>query len=66
MTRAAVILPFEESLLRAHGVNATFVGHPLLDRARTLPDREAARAALGVRAGERLLALFPGSRAQEI
>ncbi|HEX6630135.1 MAG TPA: hypothetical protein VF048_03550, partial [Gemmatimonadaceae bacterium] len=32
VTRAAVILPFEEKLLREHGVHATFVGHPLLDR----------------------------------
>jgi lipid-A-disaccharide synthase len=66
VTRAAVILPFEEALLRAHGIDATFVGHPLLDRARVLPERAAARAALGVGPDERLLALFPGSRAQEI
>jgi len=33
VTRAGVILPFEEELLRGYGVNATFVGHPLLDRA---------------------------------
>ena len=66
VTRAAVILPFEEALLRAHGVNATFVGHPLLDRALTLPSRAEARRALGVTEHERLLALFPGSRAQEI
>jgi lipid-A-disaccharide synthase len=66
ITKAAVILPFEEELLRAHGIDATFVGHPLLDRARLLPDRAAARAAVGVGSGEHLLALFPGSRAQEI
>jgi lipid-A-disaccharide synthase len=66
ITKAAVILPFEEELLRAHGIDATFVGHPLLDRARLLPDRAAARAAVGVGPGDRLLALFPGSRAQEI
>ena len=66
VTRAAVILPFEERLLRDHGIDATFVGHPLLDRARELPDRAEARRALGVGDDERLLALFPGSRAQEI
>src|SRR6185437_1293272 len=44
VARAAVILPFEEELLRRHGVDATFVGHPLLDRAATeLPSREEAR-----------------------
>lgn len=66
VTRAAVILPFEEQLLRDHGVNATFVGHPLLDRARDLPDRAEARRALGLDPGKPVLALFPGSRAQEI
>jgi lipid-A-disaccharide synthase len=66
ITRAAVILPFEEKLLRDHGIDATFVGHPLLDRMGALPDRADARRALGVGPDERLLALFPGSRAQEI
>ncbi len=64
--KAAVILPFEEPLLRAHGVDATFVGHPLLDRAATMPSRDAARAQLGLSREDRVLALFPGSRAQEI
>ena len=66
ITRAAVILPFEEPLLRQHGIDATFVGHPLLDRAKSMPDRVAARRALGVPDEARVLALFPGSRGQEI
>ena len=66
VTRAAPILPFEESLLRSHGINATFVGHPLLDRIGEMPERGEARRTLGLRDDERVLALFPGSRAQEI
>ena len=66
VTKAAVILPFEERLLRDHGIDADFVGHPLLDRALALPDRAEARHALGVGDSDRLLALFPGSRAQVI
>ena len=66
VTRAATILPFEESLLRTHGINATFVGHPLLDRVGEMPDREEARRVLGVERDDTVLALFPGSRAQEI
>jgi lipid-A-disaccharide synthase len=66
VTKAAVILPFEESLLRQHGIDATFVGHPLLDRAQTLPTRGAARAQLGLDESDRVLALFPGSRVQEV
>lgn len=66
VTRAAVILPFEASLLESHGIRATFVGHPLLERAEAMPDRATARAALGLRAEPHVLALFPGSRVQEI
>lgn len=66
VTRAAVILPFEEQLLRGYGINATFVGHPLLDRAADLPSKPAARAALGLNSDRPVLALFPGSRQQEI
>ncbi len=65
-TKAAVILPFEEALLRGAGVDATFVGHPLLDRALALPDQRGARASLGLPLEGEVLALFPGSRAQEI
>jgi len=66
VTKAAPILPFEEALLRRHGIDATFVGHPLLDRLHVLPDRAAARATLGIAPDARVLALFPGSRDQEI
>ena len=66
VTKAAPILPFEEKLLRDHKIDATFVGHPLLDRLESLPDRAGARRTLGLRAEGRVLALFPGSRGQEI
>ncbi len=66
ITKAAVILPFEESLLRVNGVDATFVGHPLLDRALAMPDRTEARRRLGIPEDREVLALFPGSRSGEI
>jgi len=47
VSKAAVILPFEEPLLRGHGIDATFVGHPLLDRTLNMPTKVAAREALG-------------------
>jgi lipid-A-disaccharide synthase len=64
--KAAVILPFEESLLRGYGIDATFVGHPLLDRATVLPSKAEARARLGLPEHAEVLALFPGSREQEL
>ena len=66
VNKAAVILPFEETLLKAHGIDATFVGHPLLDSATEMPSRDQARDQLGIPPNARVLALFPGSRAQEI
>jgi lipid-A-disaccharide synthase len=66
ITKAAVILPFEEKLLRDHGIDATFVGHPMMDRAHRLPDCREARAQLGLAEHARVLAMFPGSRMQEI
>jgi len=66
ITRAAVILPFEEELLKRHGIDATFVGHPLLDGAQSMPEQRVARQALGLDPERAVLALFPGSRSQEI
>jgi lipid-A-disaccharide synthase len=64
--RLAVILPFEEVLFREAGADAHFVGHPLLDTEPEITDRAAFCAALGIDPAQRLLALFPGSRAQEV
>jgi lipid-A-disaccharide synthase len=63
--RLAVILPFEEAFFRERGVPATFVGHPLKDRAAP-PPRAEARRALGLDPTRPTLGLFPGSRAQEV
>lgn len=63
--RLAVVLPFESAFFEGLGLPATYVGHPLLDRPPG-PGREEARRALGIPAGARLLALFPGSREQEV
>jgi lipid-A-disaccharide synthase len=64
--RVAVVFPQEEPFLREFGVEAAFVGHPLLDR---LPGWEGpAEAILGVGADpdRPILGLLPGSRPQEV
>jgi lipid-A-disaccharide synthase len=66
VTKAAVILPFEEPLLRGYGIDAVFVGHPLLDRTLNMPTKQEAREALSLPSDTPVLALFPGSRQQEI
>lgn len=63
--RLAVILPFETAFFASRGIEATYVGHPLVDRDPP-PSREAARRELGLRADRRVLALFPGSRRGEV
>jgi len=60
----AVVLPFEPEFFARAGLQAEYVGHPLADR--DWPGREAAREALGIRPGQRLLGIFPGSRGQEL
>jgi lipid-A-disaccharide synthase len=62
----AVVLPFEEDFLRRGGVNARFVGHPLLDRADPEQPRDAWARANGLDPDRPILALFPGSRVQEV
>jgi len=60
-----VLFPFEESFFGAHGVNTTFIGHPLADQIPLKRDVAAARDRLGLKPGRRYVALMPGSRKQE-
>jgi lipid-A-disaccharide synthase len=60
------LFPFEPALLRAHGVAATYVGHPLADAIPLQPPRAASRAALGLAEGDAVVAVLPGSRRSEI
>ena len=60
------LFPFEPELLHAHGVAATYVGHPLADVIPMEPDRQTARLSLGLPADATVVALLPGSRRSEI
>jgi len=60
------LFPFEPELLHAHGVAASFVGHPLADHIPLLPPRAASRAALGLGEADAVVAVLPGSRRSEI
>ncbi len=60
------IFPFETDLLAEHGIDATYVGHPLAQNIPDVPDRAAARTALGLPQNATVVALLPGSRSSEI
>ncbi|MGV3570336.1 MAG: lipid-A-disaccharide synthase [Ramlibacter sp.] len=60
------LFPFEPELLARHGVAATYVGHPLASVIPAEPDRQGARAALGLPLEGEVIAVLPGSRASEV
>jgi lipid-A-disaccharide synthase len=62
----AVILPFEAELFQTVGGRATFVGHPLLESETTPLRSDVTPSELGLDSSRPVLALFPGSRRQEI
>jgi lipid-A-disaccharide synthase len=59
------LFPFEEPWFQDHGVNATYIGHPLASIVRTRTSAAAFRAAHGLRQTGLLLTLLPGSRPGE-
>jgi len=60
------IYPFEPDLLAQHGIEGTFVGHPVADVIALAPDRLQARLALGLPEDATIVALMPGSRPSEV
>jgi lipid-A-disaccharide synthase len=60
------LFPFEPALLQAHGVAASYVGHPLADAIPLEVPRDAARHALALSPADTVISLLPGSRRSEI
>jgi lipid-A-disaccharide synthase len=59
------LFPFEPPYFLVHDLPAAAVGHPLADRLPLVPNKTAARAALGLSESDRVLAVVPGSRRGE-
>ncbi|MGB2715040.1 MAG: lipid-A-disaccharide synthase [Vicinamibacterales bacterium] len=64
--RVLVIFPFEAEMYRKAEVPVAWVGHPLLDRAWPSRPRHEWRVQIGALPDVPLVALLPGSRANEV
>jgi lipid-A-disaccharide synthase len=60
------LLPFEAPFFERYGLKATFVGHPVIERAARMTGGADFRARHGIAPETRLLAVLPGSRTSEI
>ena len=60
------LFPFEQDIYQQHDIPSRFVGHPLADELPLQPDRDAARAGLGIASDTTVLAVLPGSRGGEV
>ena len=60
------LLPFEPAFFARHGLDATFVGHPVLEAGLDQGDAARFRAAHGLAEGQRPIIVMPGSRRSEI
>ena len=58
-------LPFEEEFFKSKGVNAHYVGSPVLNNLLQI-EKEKARNEIGIKNGNTLIGVFPGSRKSEI
>ncbi|MFQ5431348.1 MAG: lipid-A-disaccharide synthase [Nitrospinota bacterium] len=61
-----VVLPFEEGFYKQRGVNARFIGHPLLDVLDLDVNREELKKTLLPEKSDTLIGLLPGSRKNEV
>lgn len=61
-----VIFKFEEELYKSCGVNATFIGHPLLDIVKPSSEKAKIFKELDLSPEKKTIALLPGSRESEV
>jgi lipid-A-disaccharide synthase len=64
--RVLPIFPFEEALYQREHIDVRFVGHPLIDLATARYDRDAYLRKLNLDPAKPVLAVLPGSRANEL
>ena len=66
INKLIVIFKFEQDFYRKFGIEAEFVGHPLLDIVQPSISKEAFRGQFGLNQEAPVFALLPGSRTSEV
>ena len=61
-----VIFPFEQDFYKAHGVEVSYVGHPLAYAPEVVVPRDEFAARYGLDMAKQWIALLPGSRHKEV
>ncbi len=66
INKVLTIFPFEKEMYNDEGINAEFVGHPLLDEMPDKYDKNTFFEEYGIDKNKKLISIFPGSRVFEI
>lgn len=66
VSKVLCILPFEYPIFADHGVDASYVGHPILDIMKLTMTHDEVFDHFGFDHRKRLIGLLPGSRRQEV
>ena len=64
--KVLTIFPFEKEMYESEGIDAEFVGHPLLEEMPAKFDRDKYFEEIGLDKNKKLVAVFPGSRVFEV
>jgi len=64
--KMVVLFEFEKEFYKQYGINAEFVGHPLLDIAKPVMNKDDFRKSIGADEETSVIGFMPGSRKQEI
>ena len=64
--RLLAVFPQEANYYRQKGIDAIWVGHPLIDRMASTPDKVTSRKLLDLAPEQTVITLLPASRRQEI
>jgi lipid-A-disaccharide synthase len=60
------IFPFEKEMYEAEGIDAQFVGHPLVSQLPQKAERDVVFEKYGLDKNKKLISIFPGSRVFEL